>query len=83
MACLAFTKSGSHFYSGGHERVLVKWTVDNPNHRSTLPRLPGGVCHIAVGPENHRVAICTQDNGKCYLLFFFTLLIFYIVNNSL
>ncbi|XP_026463240.1 WD repeat-containing protein 75-like [Ctenocephalides felis] len=63
VACLAFTKSGSHFYSGGHERVLVKWTVDNPNHRSTLPRLPGGVCHIAVGPENHRVAICTQDNG--------------------
>lgn len=64
VTCLAFTKNGSHFYSGGHERVLVKWTVDNPDHRSTLPRLPGGLCHIAIGPENYRVAISTQDNGQ-------------------
>ncbi|XP_055551101.1 WD repeat-containing protein 75 [Wyeomyia smithii] len=58
-----FSHTGTHFYSGGSERVLVKWTVGKQDNREMLPRLTDSVVQIAVAPENVRVALCTADNG--------------------
>lgn len=61
--CVVFSQTGSHFYSGGLERVLVKWTVGKQATKDILPRLSDSVVQIAVAPENLRVALCTGDNG--------------------
>ncbi|XP_053691467.1 WD repeat-containing protein 75 [Sabethes cyaneus] len=58
-----FSHTGTHFYSGGSERVMVKWTVGKQDLREMLPRLTDSVVQIAVAPENVRVALCTADNG--------------------
>lgn len=61
--CVTFSATGTHFYSGGLERVLIKWTVGKQQERDILPRLSDSVVQIAVAPENLRVALCTADNG--------------------
>ncbi|XP_055386232.1 WD repeat-containing protein 75 [Condylostylus longicornis] len=60
---IAFTLSGSGFYSGGYEAVLVKWNIDRPDLRNYLPRMSGHICHIVVGDRNRKIAISTADNG--------------------
>nr|CAD7408368.1 unnamed protein product [Timema poppensis] len=60
---LAFSQFGSFFYSGGGERVMVKWTLDSPDQRLYLPRLPENICHLVVAPDNLYVAISLADNG--------------------
>uniref|UniRef100_A0A1Q3EX18 WD repeat-containing protein 75 second beta-propeller domain-containing protein n=1 Tax=Culex tarsalis TaxID=7177 RepID=A0A1Q3EX18_CULTA len=60
--CVTFSATGTHFYSGGLERVLIKWTVGKQQEKDVLPRLSDAVVQIAVAPENLRVALCTADN---------------------
>lgn len=59
---IAFTLSGSHFYSGGFENVLVKWNANTPHEREFVPRMWGAPLHIAVGDNNNKVAISADDN---------------------
>ncbi|XP_055589155.1 WD repeat-containing protein 75-like [Uranotaenia lowii] len=61
--CVTFSHTGTHFYSGGLERCLIKWTVGKQDTKDILPRLSDSIQQIAVAPENLRVALCTADNG--------------------
>ncbi|XP_050085134.1 WD repeat-containing protein 75 [Anopheles aquasalis] len=61
--CLAFTGSGTHFYSGGSERVLVKWKIGQHEKADLVPRVSDSIAHVAVGPENLKIALCTSDNS--------------------
>lgn len=60
---VAFTSSGSVFYSGGSERVLLAWT-SNDAKPQTRPRLNGTIRHIVVSTDNQKIAVSTDDNGK-------------------
>ncbi|XP_014479883.1 PREDICTED: WD repeat-containing protein 75 isoform X2 [Dinoponera quadriceps] len=60
---IAFSKSGTHMYTGGGECVLVKWTVANPAQKTFLPRLPAPIKHLTIAPDNSYVAVSTLDNG--------------------
>nr|XP_022905380.1 WD repeat-containing protein 75 [Onthophagus taurus] len=57
-----FSSSGTQFYSGASECVLVKWIV-NSNHQSFLPRLPGFIEHISIALNNQFIAVSTSDNA--------------------
>lgn len=61
--CLAFSTSGSYFFSGGGESVLVKWQYDNALKKNFVPRLPSAIKHISVANNNLFVAISLADNG--------------------
>lgn len=61
--CLAFSASGSYFYSGGGECVLVKWQADNSFEKNYLPRLPATIEWVSVSGNNQFVAVSTGDNG--------------------
>ncbi|XP_058062393.1 WD repeat-containing protein 75 [Anopheles bellator] len=61
--CLAFSSSGTHFYSGGLERVVIKWKIGDRQKTDIIPRLTDSVVHVAVAPENLKVALCTADNS--------------------
>ncbi|GAB0089207.1 WD repeat-containing protein 75 [Sergentomyia squamirostris] len=61
--CIAFSQSGSYFYSGGTEYVLVKWTQNRPEMKSFLPRMRGSPVHIVVGQQNQQIAVSLSDNG--------------------
>ncbi|XP_017007025.2 uncharacterized protein l(2)05287 [Drosophila takahashii] len=60
---LAFSPSGVSIYSGGHECVLVKWSLLKPGDRQYLPRLPSVIRHIVVSNDNENVLVCTEDNA--------------------
>lgn len=60
---IAFTLSGSHFYSGGYENVLVKWNANAAQEREYVPRMWGAAMHIVVGDKNLKVAVAADDNG--------------------
>lgn len=61
--CIAFSSSGSYFYSGGGECVLVKWQIDNSLQKDFLPRLPSTVENISVANNNFFIALSSGDNG--------------------
>ncbi|XP_059048482.1 WD repeat-containing protein 75 [Achroia grisella] len=62
---LCFSLQGSYLYSGGIERVLVKWTAGNltmkVNEKNFIPRLPGNVRFIVV--NNSHIAITLSNNS--------------------
>lgn len=60
---ICFTETGSHFFSGGNECVLVKWILDKPETIDFLPRLPGAIVHVQLSPGNMRLSASTDDNG--------------------
>lgn len=62
---IAFSASGSQFYSGGDERVLLNWDYNSKQKIGTYPRLTGSILHIAVSSNNQKIAFSTDDNGKC------------------
>lgn len=59
---IAFTLSGSHFYSGGCENTLVKWNANAILDKEFVPRMWGTPVHITVGCENQMVAVAADDN---------------------
>ncbi|XP_044269516.1 WD repeat-containing protein 75 [Tribolium madens] len=61
--CIGFSATGTCFYSGGDESVLVKWQLDNHFEKKFLPRLPSTIAQISVSPNNTFVAISTDDNA--------------------
>lgn len=63
VASLAFTCSGTMFYSGGTEAVLVKWVINEPHNRSFLPRMSAAIGHVAVSGENTKIVVATKDNA--------------------
>ncbi|XP_056641276.1 WD repeat-containing protein 75 [Diorhabda sublineata] len=60
---VSFSNTGSYFYTGGGESVLVKWQYENQNDRKFVPRIPGEICQIAVAANNLYVAVSTNDNA--------------------
>lgn len=60
---LRFSSGGMQFFSGGNESVLVKWTIENPQNKKFLPRLPDTINHISIANDNLYIAISMKDNG--------------------
>uniref|UniRef100_A0A336MAF4 CSON014392 protein n=1 Tax=Culicoides sonorensis TaxID=179676 RepID=A0A336MAF4_CULSO len=60
---IAFTSSGTMFYSGGSEAVLVKWIENEPDNRSYLPRITAAIAHINVTNDNSKIVVATNDNA--------------------
>ncbi|CAH1186526.1 unnamed protein product [Phyllotreta striolata] len=60
---VSFSHTGSYFYSGGGESVLVKWLLENVNEKKFVPRLPAQINHIKVSRNNLYVAVSTNDNA--------------------
>lgn len=60
---IAFSPSGTSFFSGGSEGVLVKWSLDDEYNREFLPRLPEALVNISVSADNSHVAVSTADNA--------------------
>lgn len=60
---MCFSTSGTYFYSGGAECVLVKWDQTNNNFKNFLPRLPNYIKHISVAENNVIIAAATTDNA--------------------
>lgn len=63
VSSVSFSQSGSFFYSGASEAVLVKWTINNPDTKNFLPRMSAEIAQIVVGNENSRVVVATKDNA--------------------
>lgn len=57
---------GNYLYTGGMEKVLVKWTMGNlayrANEKAFIPRLPGMIRFITT--NNNHVAITMTNNCK-------------------
>jgi len=60
---LSFSYSGTNFYSGAGECVLVRWHLDNPHQKEFLPRLRSTIEHVTVANENQFIAVATADNS--------------------
>nr|CAH7748419.1 unnamed protein product [Callosobruchus chinensis] len=60
---VCFSTSGSYFYSGADECVLVKWQSENASDRRFVPRIAAEINHIAVSNNNLYVAVSTRDNA--------------------
>lgn len=60
---LAFTFSGTNFYSGGLESVLCQWDVKEEKPIKFVPRMQGTPVHITIGADNQKIAVATDDNG--------------------
>ncbi|XP_062121762.1 WD repeat-containing protein 75 [Drosophila sulfurigaster albostrigata] len=63
VTCIAFTPTGMSFYSGGLERVLVKWSLTSTQERSFLPRMSSVLKHIVISDGNEKLLVCTADNA--------------------
>ncbi|XP_060652335.1 WD repeat-containing protein 75 [Drosophila nasuta] len=63
VSCIAFTPTGMSFYSGGLERVLVKWSLTSTQERSFLPRMSSVLKHIVISDGNEKLLVCTADNA--------------------
>jgi NET1-associated nuclear protein 1 (U3 small nucleolar RNA-associated protein 17) len=61
---LAFSQSGTMLYSGGNEKVLVKWNIADKNFsKNFLPRLPGSLMQISVDSLHDKIALSVDDNS--------------------
>lgn len=63
-AC-CFSVQGNYLYTGGMEKVLVKWTIGNlayrANEKAFIPRLPGMIRFITTN-NNHVVLTLTNNS---------------------
>ncbi|XP_017479964.1 PREDICTED: WD repeat-containing protein 75 [Rhagoletis zephyria] len=60
---IAFTPTGTGFYSSGNESVLVHWNIKRPDLRNFLPRMGSVICQLCVNDDNSQVAVLTADNA--------------------
>lgn len=62
---LAYSPSGSHLYSGGEEKVLVKWNLVgvHSGEKSFLPRLGSPIKYVLVDHDHKMVVTSHQDQG--------------------
>lgn len=60
---VTFTLSGTNFYSGGLENTLVHWDINKYKPIGFVPRMQGTPVHVAIGAENQKIAVSTDDNG--------------------
>lgn len=60
---VTFTLSGSNFYSGGLENTLCHWDIKGDKPIGFVPRMQGTPVHIAIGAENQKISVATDDNG--------------------
>lgn len=71
--------SGNYLYTGGMEKVLVKWTLgslaNKANEKAFMPRLPGIIRYITT--NNNHVALTLTNN--CKLFFIISLFRFFSV----
>ncbi|KAJ8731373.1 hypothetical protein PYW07_004537 [Mythimna separata] len=60
-----FSLQGNYLYTGGMEKVLVKWTIGNlayrANEKAFIPRLPGMIRFITT--NNSHVAVTLTNNS--------------------
>ncbi|KAK9875158.1 hypothetical protein WA026_005949 [Henosepilachna vigintioctopunctata] len=61
--CLAFSATGSYFYSGGEENVLVRWDWENTQDKKFLPRMSGNIKQISLSPHSQFIGVSTSDNA--------------------
>ena len=64
--CLTFSFDGSFLFSGGHECVLVKWTL-NTNEPTFLPRLGAPIKHLNAS-QDQTFIISTHSNNSSFSL---------------
>jgi NET1-associated nuclear protein 1 (U3 small nucleolar RNA-associated protein 17) len=75
VTALTWSLEGGFLYSGGGERVLVKWRTTDNSRPSFLPRLAGGVVGVSVGvgvtavqlDDNSVVVLDSQDKPAAQL----------------
>lgn len=60
---VTFTLSGTNFYSGGLENTLAHWDINQDKPIGFVPRMQGTPVHVAIGAENQKIAVATDDNG--------------------
>ncbi|XP_067622808.1 uncharacterized protein l(2)05287 [Eurosta solidaginis] len=60
---IAFTPTGTSFYSSGLEAVLVLWNIKHPEIRQYLPRMGTAILQICTNEDLSQIAVCTADNG--------------------
>ena len=60
---VAFSRDGTHFLSGGHECVLVRWNLSAAGERQFVPRLGAAIEKIALSPENDFFSLSMSDNS--------------------
>ncbi|XP_072949179.1 WD repeat-containing protein 75 [Epargyreus clarus] len=62
---ICFSVIGNYLFSGGMEKVLVKWTLghlaNKANEKAYIPRLPGMIRYITVNSSN--IAITLSNNS--------------------
>jgi len=63
VTALAFTKDGTHFLSGGHECVLVRWNLHAAGDRKYVPRVGAAIRRIAISASNDFYAVSLSDNS--------------------
>ena len=63
VTALAFTKDGTHFLSGGHECVLVRWNLHAAADRKYVPRVGAAIRRIAISASNDFYAVSLSDNS--------------------
>ncbi|XP_068140161.1 WD repeat-containing protein 75 [Drosophila tropicalis] len=64
---IAFSPSGTSFYSAGREAVLVKWNAERPDERNFVPRMSSIIRHIEISDGNEHILVCTEDNAMQFL----------------
>lgn len=60
---ICFSSSGTTFFSGADECVLVKWTVDDSTRKGFLPRMSNCIQQVGIAPENLYLAVASKDNA--------------------
>jgi len=62
VASLAFSNDGTHFISGGHERVLVEWQLET-GKRAFTPRVGSEIVEVVASPDGNKYGVLLKS-GK-------------------
>lgn len=61
---IAFNSSGTRFYSGGSDEVLMAWCYQRKKMQRMQKQFTGKIRHVSVSPDKQRIAVSTDDNGE-------------------